>query len=208
MNKTITNSLVNPGHKIFGCLLITFLLVGCSSIHTPKLKPAASWQQHQKNISSLTAWHAMGKIGCTNGHKGGSANLDWQQSQTHFDINLYGPFRTENIRLTGQQPGAVQLTTAAGINQTAKTPAAIIEQQLGWPVPVAGLMYWSRGIPMPNVPVTRIQLSTDNRLMKLTQQGWTIEYSDYQAFSKFILPTKITLKYKDIKIKLIFKNWL
>ncbi len=189
-----------------GITIVNILLISCSYIPTASLPKATSWDQHQKSINNLTVWHAIGKIGFTNGNQGGSASLDWQQKKNNFTLNLYGPFKTENIRITGK-PGVIYLSTSDGIQQTANTPEEVIEKQLGWNVPVTGLIYWSKGIPIPGEPSDLIQLSKENRLTRLVQHGWNIEYHEYKAFDQFILPTKITLQYEKIKIKLIFKSW-
>jgi len=193
--------------KTLSFILLNILIVGCSSLpHAPTTTPVISWKQQQKNIKHFKTWHVKGKIGFTDGHHGGSASLDWQQQKENFILTLYGPFKIENILITGK-PGNVSLATSNGIKLTANTPEEIIQQQLGWTVPVAGLMYWAKGIPIEGVPIEIIQLSKGNRLMELQQQGWNIEYNEYKTFGQLILPSKITLRYKTIKIKLIFKNW-
>lgn len=192
------------------CLFCTTLLLllnvtGCAT--RPIISKHLTWQQQQQNNKKRANWHARGKIGFSNGKQGGNASFDWQQRGEQFNIKLMGPFRIDTIHIYGR-PGAVQLATSEGVNQTAATPEAIIKQQLGWTVPVAGLVHWAKGIPIPMAPIEAIQLSDENRLITLKQQGWTIKYSDYQPFEQFILPTKMTLQYENIKIKLIFKNWL
>lgn len=198
---------INNIVKITSFLLANVLLVGCATLQSTALPQAISWQQHQINISKLTSWHITGKIGVINGNKGGSANVEWKQYRNNFAITLYGPFRSEQIQIIGKQ-GEVKLLTSTGSTQTAVTPEKIIKQQLGWNVPVTGLMYWSKGIPMPGVPIELIKFSKEQRLTKLVQQGWTIEYQEYKSFNKFTLPTKFSLQYEKIKIKLIFKSWL
>ena len=194
--------------KSLNFILGNLIIVGCVSVQIPNaLTKITTWQQHQQIIKHLTTWHIVGKIGFANKHQGGNATLDWHQAKTNFAITLHGPFKIETVHITGK-PGTVLLATSAGTNLTATTPEAIIQQQLGWTVPITGLIYWARGIPIDNAPIDFIQVPEDNRLTKLKQQGWEIEYNEYQNFNQYVLPTKITLHYDTIKIKLIFKNWL
>jgi outer membrane lipoprotein LolB len=190
--------------KILSLSLLNVLLIGCA---TAPITKNLTWKQQQQSINSLNTWHAIGKIGFTNGKQGGTATLDWQQNGEHFNLMLQGPFKIDTMYITGH-PGNVHLATSEGVKQTATAPEAIIQKQLGWTIPVSGLVHWARGVPIQGVPIEFIQLSKENRVIKLKQQGWTIDYYDYKQFEQFILPTKITLQYGKIKIKLIFRNWI
>lgn len=188
----------------FGLLFLIMLLTGCASV---PITNSLSWQQQQQNIQQLTIWHAHGKIGCINGNQGGTANIDWQQQGNNYSLILSGPMQVKTIYIKGK-PGKVQLTTANNLPQLATNPETLIQQQLGWNIPVTGLIYWARGLPVPNTAIEEIKLNKQHRLSKLQQQGWVISYDNYKDFKTFALPTKISLQYQQIKIKLIFKNWL
>ena len=193
-----------------GLLLIShLLLVGCASLQNnfELQHHQRSWDQHKQYMQSFNSWDIVGKIAFSDANEGGNANLTWQQQQTSFAISLYGPFRTETIDISGR-PGQVTLTNGKGVAYQASSAEEIIQRQLGWTIPVSGLMYWAKGIPIPGMPIDKIKLTSENRLATLQQQGWKIEYLEYKAFARYVLPTKIILSYQNIKIKLIFKNWL
>lgn len=194
---------------IFLWLWINLLLTGCASLRDnfALQHQSLSWQQHQQQTLAFNAWHIVGKIGVSDGEQGGSANLTWQQQQASFDISLSGPFGTETIYISGS-PGNVEFTSAKGVRHTASSAEAIIKQELGWTVPVSGLVYWSRGLPIPGIPTDKIQFTKENRLANLQQQGWSIEYLEYKAFAERVLPAKISLTNQNIKVKLIFRSWL
>src|SRR5690606_5148367 len=62
---------------------------------------------------------------------------------------------------------------------TAESAEDLLEQQIGWRLPVENLLWWVRGLPAPDSP-SRLQLNPDSRLARLAQAGWTVEYSRYQ----------------------------
>jgi len=65
--------------------------------------------------------------------------------------------------------------------QTASGPDAdqLIEQLLGWRLPVAGLSDWLEGRPEPSRPA-RTQMN-DNRVSSIEQDGWTIRIDEYST---------------------------
>jgi outer membrane lipoprotein LolB len=201
------NNIINLFITLLIALAISSLFTGCSTIPNKDFSTKnISWQEQQKNNINLSNWHIVGKIGFTDGKDGGSASIDWIQEKDNFKITLYGPFKVGTSYIT-KRNGVINLSTSEGIKQTATSPEEVILQQFGWTIPIDGLIYWAKGIPKKNIPIKLIQLSKEKRLDKLSQQGWNIEYYNYKNFGKFILPTKINLQYKNIKIKLIFKNW-
>ena len=157
-------------------------------------------------MRALTSWSARGKIGVTDAKKGGNASFNWHQQANSYKINLYGPLNADSAEIIGK-PNSVHVTTSKGEKFTAKTPEEIMQNQLECIVPISGIIYWIKGIPMPNKPIEAIQISSDNKLTNLKQMGWDIEFCDYKNFNEFTLPTKILLQYKQIKVKLILKEF-
>lgn len=180
---------------------LLIFLVGCSSSvkrqegSTPNITSEAS-------AISADRWYAKGRLAVTHGKKGGNASFIWQQFQDRYQIRMHGPFGAGSILITGMSSG-VFAQEANGKKHRASSPEQLMQRLVGWHLPLSGLRYWIRGIPIPNVPVTTKHLNDRDLLNSFVQKGWTIRYNEYQD----LLPKKIELHHPKLKIKLIITAW-
>lgn len=103
-----------------------------------------------------------------------AGTLFWLQRQDYYDIRLSGPLGRGAARLTGR-PGQVSLEVANQGRYEAPSPEALLEEQVGWKLPVSHLVWWVRGLPAPESK-SRLSLNGDSRLATLEQDGWRVEY--------------------------------
>ncbi len=82
----------------------------------------------------------------------------------------------------------------------------LLEQQVGWRLPVEHLLWWVRGLPAPDSP-SRLQLNPDSQLARLAQSGWTVEYSRYQQINGVSLPQRLQLSGYDMLLTLVITRW-
>lgn len=70
----------------------------------------------------------------------------------------------------------------------------LLEQSLGFSLPVAGLRDWLHARPAPGSPATATR-DEQGRLATLTQNGWTVRYGAWQpaADGSATLPRRIDL---------------
>lgn len=192
-------------------LTISLLLVlgGCSHFASQEQLSgsgqAQSWQAHKQQINPIDAWQINGKLGIRSEQEAGSAVLFWLQRQDYFDIRLSGPLGQGSTRLTGRQ-GAVSLEVAN--RGTFKAPSAeeLMQQQLGWSLPVENLLWWVRGLPAPHSR-SQVQLDSNSLLAKLEQDQWQIEYLSYRTENGLQLPERIKLSGAGLNITLVIKEW-
>lgn len=192
---------------LLGGLLLT--LGGCSHFTAQEQLSgngkADSWQAHKQHITPVDAWQINGKIGIRSEKESGSAVLFWLQRQDYFDIRLSGPLGQGSTRLTGRQ-GAVSLEIAnRGIFQ-AHSAEALMQQQLGWSLPVENLLWWVRGLPAP-YSKSQLQLDSNSLLAKLEQDQWHVEYLSYRTENDLQLPERIKLSGAGLNITLVIKEW-
>lgn len=126
------------------------LLAGCAGFSARESVGGhgnpAQWREHKQQLSSLDGWQINGKIGIRAPKDSGSGTLFWLQRQDYYDIRLSGPLGRGAARLTGR-PGKVSLEVANQGRYDASTPEALVEEQLGWKLPVSHLAWWVRGLP-------------------------------------------------------------
>ncbi len=84
-------------------------------------------------------------------------------------------------------PVSPSRATATRPNDEAQSPEALLEEQLGWKLPVSHLVWWVRGLPAPDSK-SRLGLDNDSRLATLEQDGWQVEYLSYTEQNGYWLP--------------------
>jgi len=197
--------------RLLNLLTLSALLAlsGCSQFSTKEQLSGSgqvgSWQAHKQQITPLDAWQISGKLGIRSEHESGSAILFWLQRQDYFDIHLSGPLGQGSTRLTGRQ-GAVSLEIANRGTFTATTAEALMQQQLGWSLPVENLLWWVRGLPAPHSK-SRVQLNSNSLLSTLEQDQWLVEYLSYRNENGLPLPERIKLTGAGLNITLVIKQW-
>ena len=155
------------------------LLAGCAGFGARESVQGqgnqAQWREHKQQLSSLDGWQIDGKIGIRAPKDSGSGTLFWLQRQDYYDIRLSGPLGRGAARLTGR-PGQVSLEVANQGRYEAPTPEALLEEQLGWKLPVSHLTWWVRGLPAPDSK-SRLTLDADSRLSNLEQDDCCLLYT-------------------------------
>lgn len=192
-------------------LLLTLLLTlgACSNLHQRETLEfggdAAAWQAHRNTVTPLDSWTLHGKLGVRAPNESGSGTVLWLQQQDHYDIRLSGPLGRGATRIQGDDHG-VTLDIAGQTPVSAPSADALLEQQIGWRLPVEHLLWWVRGLPAPDSP-SHLQLNPDSQLARLAQAGWTIEYSRYQPIDGVQLPQRLQLSGYDMLLTLVITRW-
>ena len=185
------------------------LLAGCAGFISHESLQGqgnpAQWNAHKTQLSSLDGWQINGKVGIRAPKDSGSGTLFWLQRQDYYDIRLSGPLGRGAARLTGR-PGAVSLEVANQGRFEATDPESLLEEQLGWKLPVSHLVWWVRGLPAPDTR-SRLTLDGDSRLANLEQDGWQVEYLSYVEQNGYWLPERLKLHGQNIDVTLVVKDW-
>jgi outer membrane lipoprotein LolB len=182
--------------------LLLAALTGCES--TPRKIPGASAQM--QSLYGVQQWEAEGKIAITMGEQRESASFKWSQQRDDYVIHLFGPFGQGGtwLRRTGRE---VTLENAKTGVQRARSPEALMQDVMGWQVPVSNLQFWLRGLPALKPAPTQITQDTSGHLTGLQQQGWQVAYGEHQNFNGWWLPTRVTAERDDLQIRLVIKQW-
>jgi len=187
-------------------LSIILLLTGCAGV-TPSPEPVDAerpWKEQYPALLAADSWQLKGKIGIRTARENNNATLFWQQLQQHYQIELTGPLGQGGARIEGDENG-VTIDVAGEESLWAASPELLMEQTLGWQFPVRDLPYWIRGIPAPGHP---FELSMDQqRLQKLVQNNWEINYLRFTNRNGYLLPEKLTISRNDLRLTIIAKEW-
>jgi outer membrane lipoprotein LolB len=163
------------------------LLAGCAGLTSREAVEGkgdpAQWRQHKEQLTTLDGWQINGKVGIRAPKDSGSGTLFWLQRQDGVSLEVANQGRYE-----------------------APTPETLLEEQLGWKLPVSHLVWWVRGLPAPDSK-SRLTLDGDSRLASLEQDGWQVEYLSYVEQNGYWLPERVKLHGQDLDVTLVIKDW-
>ncbi|MCL4405901.1 MAG: lipoprotein insertase outer membrane protein LolB [Firmicutes bacterium] len=178
------------------------------SSHHPIQSKKEPWDDRVTALSRLTTWNVNALIAIQNytpPAQNITATLQWQQTNQHYTILIFGPLGSGTAKLIGG-PGQVSLITPDGKVHTAHSPEELLTRETHWRLPVSHLYYWIRGLPVPNLPADK-QLDQYNHLIQLSQQGWVVQYLDYTSHHALDLPDRISLSNPALHVKIVIKQW-
>lgn len=198
--------LIHPA-KFLLTLIAAVLLSACATPGPPAGDDAAqlAWSRHRASLGGMVNWGLQGRIAVTTTQDAWQARLIWRQHRERFEIDVLSVFGQRLAQLSGR-PGGVELRLPRGQRYQAQDAAGLLQDQLGWSLPVAGLRHWVRGLPAPGVVAHRT-LDGEGRLLALEQQGWSIGYRRYRAADGRDLPGQVILKRDDLRLRLVVDRW-
>lgn len=184
---------------------ILLLLNGCTTLPPSAPPSSESWQKRKQKLARVTRWKINGKLAVRSHFDSGSANINWTQKKQSYDIALFGPLGSNNMKLSGK-PGEALLIAADGKHYQANSAETLLAQNWGYRLPVALLYYWVRGLPAP-APQYKQTFDQYHRTRSLKQAGWMIEYLKYTRVGKVDLPSLVRVKAPDLSAKLAIYQW-
>lgn len=182
---------------------LSLTLIACQAL---RQQPFASGTQQARYLHQQTQWQATGKIAFTLEGERHNASFQWQQNRQDFQIHLFGPFGQGStwLRKAGD---LVTLESTAGEARQALSAEQLMQDNLGWQVPVSDMRYWIRGLAAPNSP-SQDQLTDDKGFyQELKQQGWQVNYREYQQYRGWWLPQKLVATRDGIRLLVVIKQW-
>lgn len=191
-----------------GCLALSALLAACATAPPAPLSSEAAaqrWQVRQSQLAGLQHFTVAGRIGVQANDQGWHVAVHWQQDGSRFHMLFNAPLGQGSAALEGDDRG-VALTLADGRRWIAADAEQLIAQVIGSPLPVSGLRYWVRGLPVPDMVATPV-LDGQGRLQSLEQSGWRIAYRAYQLVDGRELPTKLFMENDNYKVRLVVDTW-
>lgn len=179
-------------------VVLMVLLAGCSQLQTREaLTPA-----DPAPVLQLQNWSLDGRIGIRYDGEINSANLSWQQQPERYTIALTGPLGQGGLRI--ESDGRVVSLQQAGSDEVhrAATPEALMQQLLGWYLPLSHARFWVRGLPDPSLSWQGLAQEQG-----FSQADWKVEYDRYTRAGTLVLPEKIRLTRPDLRITLVINRW-
>jgi outer membrane lipoprotein LolB len=189
-------------------VVLPLLLVACVPA-TVRTKGDAgqldAQQMREQALAHADHWVMQGRLGVSDGKEGGSGNFTWTQNGDQYEFVLRAPITGKSFRLSGGPAGA--LLEGAGPGPLRGPDAeALMRKALGWEVPLHELRAWVLGLRADGGPA-ELDFGT-NRLPSLLQQdGWTVDYREWDAARQPPLPKKVYAEKSPYKVRLSIESW-
>ncbi len=179
--------------RVWTLAVVAFLLGGCATAPSPApvANPALAWRARVAKLAPLGTWDVRGRLALRTAHHGGEVSLRWVRDDSRYTIHLSGPLGHGLVQLQ-QGPGGARLEDAHRHVYRAANAEVLLFETTGWHVPLDGLTYWIRGLPVPGIPHEQ-NLDGAGQLQYLQQLGWTIRFLAYARYGRYILPRDIEL---------------
>jgi outer membrane lipoprotein LolB len=174
-------------------------LHGCA-LHRPET-PSAPLAQPR--LYELKNWRLEGRIGVRVGEEGWSADLFWTHEGRQDRLRVSGPFSQGMVSIVVQDD-LIYVNEGEGRVSSSRNPDALLQERLGFAVPLRSLRYWMLGVPAPDA---EYRATRDGDAPGFIQQGWTLAFQGYARRDGLNLPSKFTASGENVKLKLIVDEW-
>lgn len=192
--------------RAWGALLLSMaLLAGCKSLPVAPPPPSEPWEVRRAALQARDNFDLNGRIAVAAAQEGFNAKLRWEQKGSLSKLALDGPLGVGGVRITSDGKG-LSVVNSRGEQLDSEAARREIEARLGFEPPLSSLRYWVLGVPDPSSPAEE-QLDETRRLASLTQDGWQIDYGAYTDVGGQALPSRVTLKRENVRVRLVVDGW-
>lgn len=181
------------------------VVAGCSQRGIPVDAEQSAAQRRE--LAAYDSWNLHARTVVRRPGEVYNIGLQWIQDRQRFAMLLTAPFGQGVFRIDGDEGGGYRLRLPDGQEFGNRTPEALLEEVIGWSLPVSGMKYWIRGIPRPGADY-RHRLDDSGGLRWMKQDKWDIEITDYfDAGPEPRLPRRMNLTRGELSIRLVIERW-
>lgn len=161
-------------------------------------------EQRERIVLASPDWSLQGRMAISSPEDSGSGSLTWDQQGAEFRFALSAPVSGKTWTLSGDSTHA----ELSGLHEQVvmgTSASELLARELGWKVPVAQLGYWVRGIRAPGP--AQVVFREDGLPAEIRQDGWKIEFRDFEESDDPVLPRKIFANNGDYRVRLVVRRW-
>lgn len=190
----------------------TALLVGCGTLlelfpsERGTTEPETTWQAHARELSRIRNWSMLGTVAVRSAGDASRVTMRWRQTRDSYLVRFMGPLGVGLFEVEGSAT-EVEARFPNGRRASAASPEALLEQEIGWSVPLHGLRYWIVGAPAPDGTTSKMEFDDHGRLARLEQAGWTVVYERYGGLDDLALPERIRFSNESVDATVVVRRW-
>jgi outer membrane lipoprotein LolB len=176
--------------------LLVLLLGGCAAQpHLLAERPAQA---------AAVPFALNGRVSINHQGQRHTAGLRWTHSAESDEILLLAPLGQTVARIYRD---AAQATLDQGDqHHQADDVEALMEQVLGWHLPLSSLHHWVLGSADGDGPA-RIERDQTGRIASLFQHDWEVRYLRFADTRPDSLPVRLQLNHEDMQVLLLIDEW-
>ena len=188
--------------------LTAVALAGCETLREllPTERTPTTWQAHSHAVSRLETWTMLGTAVVRSGGRASRVTVQWRQAKDNYHLRFTTRLGAGLFEIEGSNAG-VEATFSDGRSVRADSPEALLEQELGWSVPLAGLRHWIVGVPAPGGSPATMQFDGQGRLAALEQDGWSVTYEEYGGLDDLALPKRVRFDGESVEGTVVIRRW-
>lgn len=199
-------------NRVFRCVAVLLPLLVAACVPAPAVRTKgdaaqlAAQQSREQSLAHADHWVMQGRLGVSDGKDGGSGSFSWTQNGNHYEFVLRGPaISGADFRLSGGPDGA-QLQGLKSGPISGPDAEALMRKALGWEVPLRDLRAWVLGLRADSGSA-EVSFGDNALPSLLVQDGWSVEYREWDATRQPPLPTKVYASKPPYKVKLSIESW-
>ena len=159
----------------------------------------------EQALAHADHWILQGRLGVSDGKDGGSGSFSWTQNGDRYEFVLRAPITGKSFRLSGGPDEALLEGLEPGPLR-GPDAEALMRRALGWEVPLRDLRAWVLGLRADSGPA-ELRFGTDRLPSLLQQDGWAVDYREWDASRQPPLPKKVYAEKLPYKVKLSIESW-
>lgn len=178
------------------------LLAACAA---REQRPAGAWlEEREAWFEAQSDWRITGRVGLHDGERGGSLGFTWRSEGEEHLIHLRTSAGGRQWRLRFS-PGRSVLDGSEVGRLTGEHPDPLVEEAVGWPIPVHALSWWIRGLVPP--AGGDLRFAEDGTLAGVHGPIWTLDYQHFKTFEEELLPTRMEARSGDYRVRIFIADW-
>jgi outer membrane lipoprotein LolB len=184
-------------------------IAGCSQFGglADEQQAQERWAARQQALLDFDSWDIHARAAIKLKREAYNIGIRWQRQAENSTILLEAPFGQGVFRIESSTGGTYRLRLPDGRVSANSTAEALLEQMIGWSLPISGLEYWIRGVPRPGSDYSH-RLDQAGRARSINQDQWVIDYLDYFVGQEDPqLPRRIKLVSETVTLKLVIERW-
>lgn len=191
--------------RLAALAFLSLFLVSCATPHVrPDADLMSAQDQREQQLMAISDWSLQGRLALSGPSDSGSGSLDWQQKGVDYRFTMQAPVTGKTWTLSGNGQYA-ELTGLQAQPVKAGDASTLLNRELGWKVPVVELAYWVRGLRAAGP--ADVVFRPDGLPAEFRQDGWLIEYREYDETREPALPRRIFASNGEYKVRLAIQRW-
>lgn len=166
------------------------------------------WAWQQAVAAEVQQWDLYARVVLRLEREVYHVGIRWQRDAGgRFMMLLEAPFGQGVLRIDAIGPEAYELLLPDGQMYASSSAEALLDDAVGWSLPISGLDFWIRGLPHPN-GAHALRVDAEGRARSIQQDGWDIVYLDYfDEAGEPALPRRLQLQSGSVAVKLAIERW-